>query len=196
MSNAVTRNRRTASTGPFAGAVHADCPRANPCGDLVRAVHVVGPQRRGQPVARIVRDPHPTTISSGLSSWPMRESSNSTSVAVTTQPLSAFGPRKLTGRRVSGAGGCDGCNGTDHDDDARAGPVQGHSGRSRRQAQAMACGRTAGPERAPGGSTGHPVSTSRAWLHGFTPTCSVAGALACTLARLHRRRSAFRISRK
>ncbi|WP_342352385.1 hypothetical protein [Burkholderia aenigmatica] len=33
--------------------------------------------------------------------------------------MSAFGPRKLTGRRVSGAGGCDGCNGTDHDDDVR-----------------------------------------------------------------------------
>ena len=41
--------------------------------------------------------------------------------------MSAFGPRKLTGRRLSGAGGCDGCNGTDHDDDARAGPIQGHS---------------------------------------------------------------------
>ncbi len=28
--------------------------------------------------------------------------------------MSAFVPRKLLGRRVSGAGGCDGCNGADH----------------------------------------------------------------------------------
>ncbi|WP_323606980.1 hypothetical protein [Burkholderia cenocepacia] len=33
--------------------------------------------------------------------------------------MSAFGPRKLTGCRFPGAGGCDGCNGADHDDDAR-----------------------------------------------------------------------------
>jgi len=41
----------------------------------------------------------------------------------------------LDGCRFPGAGGCDGCNGADHDDDARAGSTQGHSGRSRRQAQ-------------------------------------------------------------
>ena len=72
--------------------------------------------------------------------------------------MSTSVPRKLTGRRVSRAGGCDGCNGADHDDDARAGQVQGHSGRGGRQAQAIACGGTTGIDDAAGSSTSLPIA--------------------------------------
>jgi len=42
--------------------------------------------------------------------------------------MSAYEQRKLSGRRVPGAGGPDGCDRTDNDDDARTGQIQGHSG--------------------------------------------------------------------
>jgi len=82
--------------------------------------------------------------------------------------MSAFVPRKLSGRRVSGAGGCDGCdgcNGVDHDDDARAGPIQGHSGRGGWQAQAVACSGTAGTDDPADSPAGRP--TSGTWRGGF-----------------------------
>ena len=72
--------------------------------------------------------------------------------------MSTFVPRTLTGRQVFGAGGCDGCNGADHDDDARAGPIQGHSGRGGRQAQATACGGTTGIDDAAGSPAGRPAA--------------------------------------
>ena len=43
--------------------------------------------------------------------------------------MSAFMVRMLTSGRYPGAGGMDGCDRTDNDDDARARQVQGHSGR-------------------------------------------------------------------
>src|SRR5260370_24502025 len=52
--------------------------------------------------------------------------------------MSAFMRPKLTRRRSCGAGGCDGCDGQNHHDDARPGPVQIHSIGDRRCAQTMA----------------------------------------------------------
>src|ERR1700727_2410223 len=75
--------------------------------------------------------------------------------------MSAFSQRKLTSRRRSGAGGFNGCDRTDNHDDARTGQVQGHSGRRRRQAQAVARGRTAQADDAADPAPG--CATARTW---------------------------------